>query len=58
LSKKNVKLVRQTLPDYIKQREEFHARAEQPLNLVSGGSFKEPEGGEYSLDSVCTDLTS
>lgn len=54
LSKKNVKLVRPTLGNYIATREEFVARSEKLLELVALGAVKIRYGGEYQLESVHT----
>jgi NADPH:quinone reductase len=52
LSKKNVKLVRPTLANYIAQREEFVERSQQLLELVAVGALKVGFGGEYSLQEL------
>ncbi|KAJ9138378.1 Quinone oxidoreductase [Pleurostoma richardsiae] len=52
LSKKNIKLVRPTLGNYIATREEFVTRSTELLDLVAKGSVKVTIGGEYSLSDV------
>ncbi|KAF7557579.1 hypothetical protein G7Z17_g600 [Cylindrodendrum hubeiense] len=52
LSKKNVKLVRPTLANYIAQREEFEVVGREMLDLVVKGKLKVEFGGEYTLESV------
>ncbi|KAL3461822.1 hypothetical protein BJX64DRAFT_277615 [Aspergillus heterothallicus] len=52
LSKKNVKLVRPTLANYISEPEEFKVRSEPLLSLVSGGEVKVPLGGEYEIENL------
>lgn len=52
LSKKNVKLVRPTLANYIAEPEEFEERTGQLLSLVADGIVTVPLGGEYGLDGV------
>lgn len=52
LSKKNVKLVRPTLANYIMEREEFVLRTQQLLDLVGSGVVRPEFGGEYRLEEV------
>ncbi|KAL6240567.1 hypothetical protein RBB50_012487 [Rhinocladiella similis] len=52
LSKKNVRLVRPTLANYIVEREEFMKRSEELLRLVEEGSVSVEIGGEYALDAL------
>ncbi|KAJ5619698.1 hypothetical protein N7510_003682 [Penicillium lagena] len=52
LSKKNVKLVRPTLANYITERDEFVLRSRQLLDLVGSGAVRPEFGGEYSLKEV------
>ena len=61
LSKKNVKLVRPTLGNYIMERDEFVLRSQQLLALVASGLVRPELGGEYRLEEVAQaqdDLTS
>ena len=52
LSKKNVKLVRPTLANYITERDEFVLRSQQLLDLVGSGVVRPEFGGEYPLEEV------
>lgn len=52
LSKKNVKLVRPTLANYIVEREEFVARSRELLDLVAEGAVKVRIGAEYELQDL------
>ncbi|KAI1850382.1 hypothetical protein JX265_002280 [Neoarthrinium moseri] len=52
LSKKNIRLVRPTLANYITEREEFLARSGELLDLVENGTVKVNFGAEYSLAEV------
>ncbi|KAH8799677.1 hypothetical protein F5884DRAFT_113641 [Xylogone sp. PMI_703] len=52
LSKNNVKLVRPTLANYITTQEEFSARSQELLKLVSTGAIKIKYGGEYHLETL------
>ncbi|CAK7243806.1 MAG: hypothetical protein STHCBS139747_005334 [Sporothrix thermara] len=52
LSKKNIKLVRPTLANYITTREEFEMRSNELLDLVAKGHLKLTIGAEYSLAEV------
>ncbi|KAJ6178958.1 hypothetical protein N7519_009419 [Penicillium mononematosum] len=52
LSKKNVKLVRPTLANYIMDRDEFVLRSQQLLDLVASGVVRPELGGEYHLGEV------
>lgn len=52
LSKKNVKLVRPTLANYITLREEFALRGKELLDLVVGGVLKVEYGGVYGLEDL------
>lgn len=52
LSKKNVKLVRPTLANYIAEREEFFRRSTQLLELLEAGAVKMQLGGAYELEQV------
>ncbi|KAH6680942.1 quinone oxidoreductase [Halenospora varia] len=52
LSKKNVKLVRPTLANYIAERDEFVERSQKMLELVDVGALKIGIGGEYDLESL------
>lgn len=52
LSKKNVKLVRPKLDNYIAEREEFETRSKELLDLVAKGLVKINIGGEYSFSEV------
>ncbi|OQU95650.1 Alcohol dehydrogenase GroES-like domain-containing protein [Cladophialophora immunda] len=52
LSKKNVKLARPTLANYIAEREEFVERTQQLLELLDKKHVSVPIGGEYGLDTV------
>lgn len=52
LSKKNVKLVRPTLANYITEREEFEERSRELLELVGSGAVKIELGGTYALESL------
>ncbi|KXG49663.1 Polyketide synthase, enoylreductase [Penicillium griseofulvum] len=52
LSKKNVKLVRPTLANYITERDEFVLRSRQLLDLVGSGAVRLEFGGEYGLEEV------
>ncbi|EXJ93753.1 NADPH2:quinone reductase [Capronia coronata CBS 617.96] len=52
LSKKNVKLVRPTLGNYITEREEFVTRSQEMLDLVSRGILKVAYGKEYDMNSI------
>ncbi|EON98514.1 putative quinone oxidoreductase protein [Phaeoacremonium minimum UCRPA7] len=52
LSKKNIKLVRPTLANYITTREEFVTRSTELMDLVAKGTVKVNIGGEYSLAEV------
>ncbi|KAF7628126.1 putative alcohol dehydrogenase [Aspergillus flavus] len=52
LSKKNVKLVRPTLANYIAEREEFVERSTQLLKLLEDGAIHMRLGGEYELEDV------
>lgn len=54
LSKKNVKLVRPTLANYITEREEFVEKSQKMLELVDIGALKIIVGGEYDLESLCS----
>lgn len=61
LTKKNIKLVRPTLHNYISTNEEFTERSRQLLQMVASGAVKARFGGEYDLMSVGAaqdDLTS
>jgi NADPH2:quinone reductase len=52
LSKRNVKLVRPTLANYITEREEFETRSRQLLELVGSGVVNIELGGEYALETL------
>ena len=52
LSKKNIRLVRPTLANYIAERAEFEERSSEMLNLVEKGIVKVQIGGEYALDAA------
>ncbi|KFY42326.1 hypothetical protein V494_02482 [Pseudogymnoascus sp. VKM F-4513 (FW-928)] len=52
LSKKNVKLVRPTLANYIAEREKFVERSQKLLELVGMGAVKVNVGGRYDLESL------
>lgn len=52
LSKKNVKLVRPTLANYIADADEFATRSRELLGLLAEGKVKPRFGGEYGLDQV------
>ena len=52
LSKKNVRLVRPTLANYITERDEFVLRSQQLLDLVGSGVVRPELGGEYRLGEV------
>lgn len=52
LSKKNVKLVRPTLANYITERQEFEGRSQQLLELVASGDVKVELGGTYDLSTL------
>ncbi|KAJ5473038.1 hypothetical protein N7530_007039 [Penicillium desertorum] len=52
LSKKNVKLVRPTLANYIMDRDEFVLRSQQLLDLVASGVVRPELGGVYRLEEV------
>lgn len=52
LSKKNVKLVRPTLANYIAEREEFVERSNQLLKLFEDGAVSVRVEGEYELGNV------
>ncbi|KAH8646775.1 quinone oxidoreductase [Xylariales sp. PMI_506] len=52
LSKKNIKLVRPTLANYITEREEFVTRSTELLDLVQKGAVKVNIGHEYTLAEV------
>lgn len=52
LSKKNVKLVRPTLANYITERNEFVERSQQLLELLVNKKVSVPIGGEYTLEEV------
>ncbi|BCS21784.1 quinone oxidoreductase family protein [Aspergillus puulaauensis] len=52
LSKRNVKLVRPTLANYITERDEFVLRSQQLLDLVGSGVVRPEFGGEYRLEEV------
>ena len=52
LSKKNVKLVRPTLGNYIAGREEFVERSTQLLKLLESGAVEMQLEGEYKLGDV------
>ncbi|KAK5129291.1 hypothetical protein LTR08_003621 [Meristemomyces frigidus] len=60
LAKKNVKLVRPTLVNYITEREEFVERTSELLDLIAKGAVRVELGGEYGLDTLAAaqdDLT-
>ncbi|KAI6747504.1 hypothetical protein HG530_015863 [Fusarium avenaceum] len=52
LSKRNIKMVRPTLANYITDREEFELRSGELLKLVADGKLKIHFGKEYSLEEV------
>lgn len=52
LSKKNVRLVRPTLANYIAEREEFELRSREVLELVEKGVVEVQVGGEFTLESL------
>ncbi|KAH6698500.1 hypothetical protein BKA61DRAFT_707232 [Leptodontidium sp. MPI-SDFR-AT-0119] len=52
LSKRNVKLVRPTLANYITTREEMTTRSGELLELIGNGAVKVKFGQEYSLEHV------
>ncbi|KAJ9627572.1 uncharacterized protein PV06_05911 [Exophiala oligosperma] len=52
LSGKNLKLVRPTLANYIKDRGEFDLRSAELVNLVSTGAVKVNIGKVYGMDEV------
>lgn len=52
LSKRNIKMVRPTLANYIAEREEFEERSGELLKLVQEGKVKVNFGKEYKLDEV------
>lgn len=52
LSKKNVKLVRPTLANYIAERSEFVERSQQLLELLVHKKVSVPIGGVYTLEEV------
>ncbi|KAH7020797.1 quinone oxidoreductase [Microdochium trichocladiopsis] len=52
LSKRNIKMVRPTLANYITEREEFELRSGELLALVKEGKVKIHFGKEYSLEGV------
>ncbi|KAF5123525.1 putative quinone oxidoreductase [Metarhizium anisopliae] len=52
LSKRNVKLVRPTLANYITERDEFEERWQELSGLVSSGAVKLELGGMYTLDTL------
>ncbi|KAL6246981.1 hypothetical protein RBB50_006288 [Rhinocladiella similis] len=52
LSVKNLKLVRPTLANFIKDREEFDLRSAELVNLISTGAVKVNIGKVYGMDEV------
>lgn len=52
LSRKNIKLVRPTLANYIATREEFAERSAELVDLVASGRVAVSIGGEYGLHEV------
>lgn len=52
LSKRNVKLIRPTLGNYITERDEFVQRTTELLDLIASGAVKVELGGEYELRTV------
>ncbi|KAJ1324760.1 NADPH:quinone reductase [Microdochium nivale] len=52
LSKRNIKLVRPTLANYIAERDEFELRSGELLKLVADGKLKIHFGKEYTLEEV------
>ena len=52
LSKKNVKIVRPSLANYIFEREEFELRTGELLELIGSGIVKVLIGGEYTLETL------
>ncbi|EXJ71105.1 NADPH2:quinone reductase [Cladophialophora psammophila CBS 110553] len=52
LSKKNIKLVRPTLANYIQEREEFVERTKELLDLLSRNIVSVPIEKEYMIDQV------
>ncbi|EFX05182.1 quinone oxidoreductase [Grosmannia clavigera kw1407] len=52
LSRKNIKLVRPTLTNYIATREEFSERSAELVDLVASGRLSVSIGGEYGLHEV------